>query len=100
MQDPTSRLQEIAVRRHKLMAQLSEGRSPAHVEFRKEVASEAHEIAHELAMDQEWRKCFDNEKPSAVREAIIESTKISPLLEDTQRLMDNLHKFERQNDTV
>ncbi|KAH0558650.1 hypothetical protein GP486_004697 [Trichoglossum hirsutum] len=99
MQDTTDELQDIAARRHELMAPTNGERSSVRAEFCREVVLEASKIAHELAMDPEWRKCFDSERPSAVREAIIESAKISPLLKDTQRLMDNLRKFGGQNDT-
>jgi hypothetical protein len=62
------------------------------VEFCKEVASEADKIAHELAMDSEWRECVDSEKPSAVREAIIKSAKAVSLLKDVQRLIKQIFK--------
>ena len=99
MQDPTDSLQEVADCRHELMVPLCEGRFLHPVEFCGEVASEAYRIAHELAMDSEWRKCLKNERPSAVHQAVIECEKSASLLEDTQRLMDNLRKFGGQNDT-
>jgi hypothetical protein len=49
-------------------------------------------------MDSERRECFDSEKPSAVREAILKMAKTASFLEDVQRLMDNLRKFRGQND--
>src|SRR4051812_10472734 len=81
------------------MVPLSEGRSLHRVEFCVGVVERAKRISKKLARDPEWRLCFDSEEPSAVREAIVGSTKTASLVKDAMQLMDNLRKFGGQNDT-
>ncbi|KAI9774504.1 MAG: hypothetical protein M1839_001692 [Geoglossum umbratile] len=71
--------------------------SQKRIDFCHQVKRKASEIARSLVMDREWRKLFNVEGESAVRQAMGGSKQVKKLLRVVERLTNNLKKFPRKN---
>ncbi|KAI9776146.1 MAG: hypothetical protein M1839_000562 [Geoglossum umbratile] len=71
--------------------------SQKRIDFCHQVKQKACEIARSLVMDREWRKLFNDEEESAVRQAMGGSKQVKKLLSVVERLTNSLKKFPREN---